>query len=51
MITTVTGVGLIALDGVAFFAVQGSWRLVWAGSAAVGERAPRRRLTEVGDRL
>lgn len=34
MITTGTGVGLIALGGLAVLAVQGSWRLVWAGVAA-----------------
>lgn len=31
MITTGTGVGLMALGGLAFLAVLGSWRLVWAG--------------------
>lgn len=34
MITTGTGAGLIALGGLAVLAVQGSWRLVWAGVAA-----------------
>lgn len=33
MITTGTGVGLIALGGLAALAVQGSWRLVWAAVA------------------
>ncbi|MFN3338876.1 MAG: MFS transporter [Dietzia sp.] len=33
MITTGTGAGLIALGGLAVLAVQGSWRLVWAGVA------------------
>ncbi|MDX2358638.1 MFS transporter [Dietzia sp. PP-33] len=33
MITTGTGAGLIVLGGLAMLAVQGSWRLVWAGVA------------------
>ncbi|MVZ90960.1 MFS transporter [Microbacter sp. ANSKLAB05] len=43
MITTGTGVGLIALGGLAVLAVQGSWRLVLAIARTVGGRLARRR--------
>ena len=43
MITTGTGAGLIVLGGLAMLAVQGSWRLVWAGVATAATELNRKR--------